>query len=190
MRAQPLAMSLAALAACTPNIVNSEFLCGPNAACPSGQVCSGDNNTCVDPVIVQSYQCGSPVADAPSSAVPLTKVGCVSETSVDACLDHQIDAFWFRFTTPTNCSAIASKISITFPVAFEPLTLTLWNLDTNTVLAADAACASPVIGDLGRCIAQSLPDGANLGLQIAPAGGGDCGGACDYNRFSLLLATQ
>jgi len=77
---------------------------------------------------------------------------------------------------------------VSFTVAFEPLAMELWNLDTNTQLAVDTTCPNNgEVGEVMRCLDQSLTPGTNYGIKVLPTGEDDCNGKCPYNRYTLRV---
>ena len=45
----------------------------------------------------------------------------------------------------------------------------------------------PATGEVVRCLTQTLTPAGHYGLDVVPEGGGDCGGACNYNRYALTV---
>lgn len=183
--------------ACTPDIVSGAYLCGRNAACPSGQSCNGPDNTCVLSSTATGFECTPDMETEPddtaAQAHQITGLGCVSVPYIDNnCMMQGDSEDWVRFTAPAACAAVEVQARVSFPYAFERLGLELWNIDANTKLVEDTAC--PIDGQAGeelRCMQMTLTPGTSYGIRVRPAGDGNCGGNCSYNRYTLrvLLAT-
>ncbi len=189
-----LALVALGVAACTPDIVPGAYFCGPEQLCPEGQACNGTDNTCVDPSMVTAFACDPATLyepdDTPGQGLEIKNLACVSAPDIiKGCLAAGDGQNWVRFQAPGNCAAVAIHATLSFPVAFEPLAMQLRDVDTNTQLAVDTPCSSTAIvaGDASRCLAQTLVDGASYALAVTPAGGGDCGGTCNYNRYGLTI---
>jgi len=184
-------------AACTPDIVSGAYLCGPNAACPEGQSCNGPDNTCVLASTAQPFECtpdmNTEPDDTSAQAHEITGLGCVSVPFVNSnCMLQGDSEDWVRFTAPSSCTSVEVQARVSFPLAFERLGFELWNLDANTKLTDDVVC--PIDGQAGeelRCLQMTLTPGTSYGIRIHPAGDGNCGGTCSFNRYTLrvLLAT-
>jgi hypothetical protein len=190
-----IAMSSLALvlAACAPEVITGTYLCGPDAMCPDGQVCSGDN-VCVRPQLAEPFTCQPDVAsepdDDPAQAYQVT-LGCSGAgLALDGCMLEDDSADWIKFVAPTSCpSGIAVDARVTFPIAFERLELELRDLDSGTVIASDMQCRSGG-GEVGhdiRCLEATLTPGTTYGIGVRPSGVGDCGGECAYNRYTLRV---
>jgi hypothetical protein len=189
----PLAAALA-LAACEPDVTSGAYLCGDEELCPKGQVCNGADHTCVNPLEAQPFACDSKELHEPddtsAQAFALPTLGCVSNAVIDnGCLAAGDPQNWLAFATPANCVAVGVKLDITYPIAFEPLAVELWNLDTNQQLATDSACTSGAApsGEDQRCLVQTLANSTHYGVVVEPAGGADCNGNCNFNRYTLTL---
>ena len=182
------------LAACSPEIASGSYFCGPEQACPSDQACSGEG-VCVVPAEVRPFACDTGTDPEPddtaAQASALPALGCVSNPAVKAgCLHAGDPTDWFSLATPAACSQVQVQVRITFSIAFEPLALELWDLGANTKIADDAECpgsGSTSMGDDDRCIQMTVSPGGGYGIAVKPAGGGDCGGSCDYNRYTLTV---
>ncbi|MGE5180455.1 MAG: hypothetical protein ACM31C_00250 [Acidobacteriota bacterium] len=188
------ALVLVALAACTPDIVSGAYLCGPDGLCPEGQACNGPDNTCVAASSVEPFACAAGTQhepdDAPADGFELPALSCVSSpVNLDGCLAAGDAQNWLKFQTPGNCNAVGVRVTVSFPVAFEPLALQLADAATGMQLATDADCKTTGVvgGETTRCLDQTLANGTSYGLAVVPAGGNDCGGACNYNRYHLTL---
>ena len=184
---------LLAIAACSPDIESGAYLCGPEAACPDGQVCNGTDNTCVAPVDLTPFAC-LPTEEhepdnTPAQGFAITGLACVSTVfTQDGCLAAGDTADWFQFTTPAGCTAIEVDLRVTYPEAFEPIGLVLAD-GNGTTITTDTACtqASTTEGSDVRCLKQTISAGTPYTFEVKPAGGGDCAGACNYNRYSISM---
>ena len=192
MRASWLALLFAA--GCQPSVASGTYLCGDEELCPQGQACDGPTNTCVVASTAQAFSCMDQHEpdDTAQEAFALPAFGCVSTLySEDDCLVAGDLADWRSFAAPTGCTAVAAQIEITNPIAFEPLAVQLWDLTSNAMVAAGTPCGSSetVPGSDASCITQTLVGGHSYGIVVQPAGGGDCGGKCNFNRYSLQVQT-
>src|SRR5436305_1499322 len=73
------------LVACSPDIASGTYFCGPEEACPSNQVCSPANNTCVLPSTTQPFACETANVtgdDSPGAGQAIAGLGCVSLPNV------------------------------------------------------------------------------------------------------------
>jgi hypothetical protein len=181
------------LAACTPDIVSGAYLCGPEASCPAGQVCSGRDNTCVLPSLAEPFSCESEMDFEPDDTIVdahlIENLGCVSALFAnDACMLAGDTADWLAFVPPSVCSAVEVQARLSFPVAFEELGLELWDIDHDMPLETDTACKQGAgTGEVRRCLDFVLVPGTKYGIKVHPTGKGTCGGACAYNRYTLSV---
>jgi hypothetical protein len=188
-------LALVAVAACTPDIASGSYLCGPEQDCPDGQKCDGATNTCVLPAQASAFACDPTVEhepdDTPSQGFSIAGLTCTSSPFLaHGCLAAGDGQDWFQVPVPAACAAVAIDLQVSFPVAFEPLSVDLFDATGATSVASGAACVHRTTigpGDDGACIHATLSPGATYALQIHPAGGGDCGGGCNYNRYTLTL---
>ena len=184
--------ALLLVGACTPDIVSGAYLCGPNGACPGDLACNGPDNTCVLASTVEPFSCDPDVQTEPDDSAAtahVLKLECLSVPIVSANCMLQGDAEdWVKVTPPDTCTTVTIHAAVSYTIAFEPLAMELWNLDTNTQLAVDTAC--PNKGENGeelRCVDQSLTPGVNYGIKVQPTGENNCGGKCSYNRYTLRV---
>jgi hypothetical protein len=183
---------LAALAACSPDIASGSYECGPNATCPGDQACDGPTNTCVIASTASAFACDSSLEhddNTPATGTTISQLSCVSAPFSQAgCLAANDGQDWYQFTTPSGCTALAVKISVAYPVAFEPLALLLSDA-TGAPIATDTACKSiPPGGEDSRCITQPLTVGTAYAIAVKPLGkGDDCDGTCNFNRYTLSV---
>ncbi|HTR49435.1 MAG TPA: hypothetical protein VMJ10_01935 [Kofleriaceae bacterium] len=187
-------LALVVVAGCQPSVASGTYLCGDEELCPSGQACDGPTNTCVVASTAMPFTCMDmhEPDDTPQQAFALPTFGCTSALySEDDCLAAGDAADWRSFAAPTGCTAVAAQIEITSPIAFEPLALQLWDLTANTMVATGGSCppSETATGSDAACVTQTLVGGDSYGIAIQPAGGGDCGGKCNFNRYSLQVQT-
>jgi hypothetical protein len=181
------------LAACSPDIVPDSYLCGPEQLCSPGFVCSGSNNSCEDPSTAMPFACtadeeASEPDDSPSTGAMLPALGCVSELlTIDGCLAANDSSDWYRFTTPSDCVAVAVNLEITYPVANEPLAVVLGDA-SGAMLATDTTCATAATNaEDNRCLTMTIASSTGYTLEVLPSGGSTCDGACAYNRYTLTV---
>jgi len=185
---------LVLLAACSPDIASGSYLCGAEKSCPPNEACDGVTDTCVLATAEQPFACESgtefPGDDTSATAQQIPALACVSPLyQVHECLPMGDAADWFAFSTPANCVQVEVQARILFPVAYEGVSLELWDLASNTQLGTDVPCADsindPAHGE--RCIKLTIPPGGSYGFLVKPSGQGNCGGACAYNRYTLSV---
>jgi hypothetical protein len=191
---RPLVVVATLLAACSPEISSGAYFCGDERSCPEGQVCDGPSNTCVLAGTASPFACDPGTDPEPDDTAAQGKsippLACVSSPYDRAgCLHAGDPADWLTLTAPSQCVAVAVQIRITYPIAFEPLAIELWDLGSNTMIATQGDCASggTAAGDDSRCLVQTLTPGGSYGVAIKPAGGGDCNGGCAYNRYTVTV---
>lgn len=187
------ALVLVALAACSADIPSGSYQCGPEQACPPDQACNGADNTCVAVSQAQPFMCLAKEEhepdNAPAMATAMPHFDCVSNVfTFDGCLAPGDTQDWFSFAAPAGCSALEADIEVSFPVAFEAVGVVLGD-DAGSTVAPDGTCkaAGTAAGDDERCIQQTITPGQNYTVEIKPSGGGDCGGTCNYNRYTLQV---
>jgi hypothetical protein len=187
------AILLLAAAGCTPDITSGTYKCGDQELCPPGLVCNGSDGTCVDKIIAEPFACGSMELNEPddnaTQAFALPMLGCVSQQYIaHGCLAAGDLSNWSKFSTPSNCTAVGVKANVSYPIAFQAVGLQLWDLDASMMVAMDDACTSGVVasGDDQRCLTATLANGKNYGIVVVPSGP-DCGGTCNFNRYTLTL---
>jgi hypothetical protein len=185
---------LALAAACSPDITSGSYLCGPNEACPETQLCDELTNSCVVPSMASAFSCPAGTEqtepdDSPATGAVIANLECVSaQYSHVGCLAPGDAQDWFQFIAPTGCTAVQVEIRISYKVAFEPLQVVLHDA-TGAQLATDTACknSDPGQGEEVRCVTQAITPGQNYALEIKAAGGDDCDGACQFNRYTVAV---
>lgn len=190
-----LVLVVLAAAACTPDIGSGAYVCGPEQLCPPGQACNGSDATCVTASSAQPFAC-DPAAlhepdDTPAQGFALPALKCVSAPlPLPGCLAAGDAQNWTVFSAPAGCTAVQIDATLVAPVAFEGVGVQLWDTSAMTQLASDEACPAslPVpSGSVATCLSHVLTPGGTYGLKVVPEGGGDCGGACNYNRYELTM---
>jgi hypothetical protein len=183
------------LAACSPDILSGSYLCGPDQSCPTDQACNGSDNTCVIASTASPFACTTKEEhepdNTPAQGLAVGALDCVSTTfSQHGCLAAGDTADWFTLTAPTGCTALAINIRVTYPIAFETVGVNLTD-PTGTLIASDAPCkVAGTAGDDDRCLVQTITPGSSYAIQVKPAGGGDCDGKCNFNRYTLAIQLQ
>jgi hypothetical protein len=192
---------LVALTACTPDVVPGAYLCGPEASCPEGQVCNGEfveeaklqSETCVLPSIARPFVCLPKIDLEPDDTMEqgyfIADLGCVSNFANDGCMLEADSADWVTFEAPIGCtSQVAVQTRLTFPIAYEELTIELWDFAQNVRIATDGECKSTPEGFLVRsCLDFALVPGTKYAIKVTPNGQANCGGDCAYNRYTLTV---
>ncbi len=188
------ALVLVILAACSPTITPGSYLCGPNAACPSNQVCDGVTDSCVLDGTQMPFTCEMgtevPGDDSAATARPIPQLQCVSSPfTAGGCLPMGDTQDWFKLTIPATCVSVEIQARITYPVAYETLSLELWDIAMNAPVGSDVPCVQSANdpAHVERCITLTVTPGKDYGLVVKPGTGGDCGGACAYNRYDLTV---
>jgi hypothetical protein len=195
------ALMFVALAACTPDVVSGAYLCGPEATCPEGQTCNGtfdeDSNlladTCVLSSVARPFVCTPKVNLEPDDTIEqghlVENLGCVSAPFMNSdCMLDGDSADWVTFEAPSVCTAVAVEARLSFSIAYEELTIELWDFAQNVRLATDEACASGLdSGSIRRCLDFTLVPGTKYGIKVSPTGNTTCGGSCAYNRYTLSV---
>jgi hypothetical protein len=183
---------LLALAACSPDIPSGSYECGPNAACPEGQACDGPTNTCLAPSNAGAFACDPMLEhddNTQATGTTVSNLACVSAVFSQAgCLAPNDGQDWFQLTAPSNCNGLEIKVSVAYPVAFEPLAIVLTDA-SGAQLATDSTCKNPPPGgDDSRCVTQTITSGSAYAIAVKPLGmGDDCDGTCNFNRYTLSV---
>jgi hypothetical protein len=192
---------LALFAACTPDVVSGAYLCGPEAACPEGLACNGEfdedaglqPDTCVLPSIARPFLCMPEIDLEPDDTMEqgylIEDLGCVSTPfSNNSCMVETDSADWVTFVAPSVCTAVEVQARLTFSLAYEELSLELWDFTQNVRLATDGECKSgSESGLVRRCLDYTLVPGSKYGVKVSPNGKATCNGACAYNRYTLTV---
>lgn len=187
-----LAVALLGLAACDPDIGSGTYYCGPERACPEDLRCDEATARCVFPQLVDVFDCGpdgnvNEPDDAAGEAHDVGTIGCDRLESVQVgCVDNAGDVDYLRGVTPAGCAGDVT-IELFAPVAFMPLSIQLLD-EGGAVLATGAVCTE--VDDDGEqrvCVSAEVGAATPYLVRIQRADGGDCGGACAYNRYHLTM---
>ena len=188
------------LAACSPEIATGDYLCGIEETCPTGQVCNGADNTCVIQSVATAFAC-DPAAETHepdedvAHAAALGTLGCVSQpVEINGCLAANDSDDWYAFGTRPECTTLAVVASVASPIAFEGLTIELYDATGATKLATGQSNCEGVqppgeSGEANLCISQMLTPGTSYALRVTPTLVGNCKGNCMFNRYRLNLQT-
>lgn len=186
---------LAALGACTPEIVSGSYECGPDQTCPVGQACDGPTAVCVTASAAQPFACGDDADEiepnntqATASAMVFTQ--CVSpQAEVIGCQTSELDADdWFSITAPEVCSQVHVELRLSYLVAFGALSLELYDASGAKVgTAATCPNSSSTDGSVDVCLSAPLTPGQPVAARVTGSGTDDCDGDCAYNRYRLTL---
>jgi hypothetical protein len=192
---------LVTLGACTPDVVSGAYLCGPEASCPEDLACNGtfdeasglQEDTCVLPSLARPFLCAPKIDLEPDDTMEqgylIPNLGCVSVPFVNGgCMLEAESADWVTFVAPTGCIAVEVEARLTFSLAYEELSVELWDFDQNIRIATDTECASGAdASNIRRCIDFTLVQGTKYAVKVAPTGKATCGGGCSYNRYTLSV---
>ena len=188
---------LVLLAACSPEIATGSYLCGAEESCPPDEACDGVTDTCVITSSAKPFACamGTELSGDDTSATPqqIPALACVSPPyQVHECLPMGDQADWFAFSTPSTCVTVEVQARILYPVAYEGVSLELWDLAGNSQIGTDVPCADSIDdpAHVERCIKLMIPPGGSYGLLVKPSEQGNCGGSCAYNRYDLSVQLQ
>lgn len=192
------ALALAAVVACTPEVVPGSYLCGPERLCPEGQACNGPNNICVRARDAQPFVCGVPDFDDdfPQTGTPLEGLACPSlSLELAGCVGAADVVDFYQLDVPAGCAAARIEVSVTYPIAFQAVGLRLSTAGgaPATVETPCPGSAAVVTGNDVRCFSQEVSAGGHyaIGVALDDPGEGDCDGDCRHNRyrFRFRLAT-
>lgn len=189
------AIWLVVLGACSPEIATGSYLCGAQRSCPPDQACDGVTDTCVDTAAALPFACADntehPGDDTSATARPIPMLACVSPPYRESgCMPIGDTADWFQLATPASCTAVEIDARLVFPVAYQGLSLELWDLTMNSPIGTDIPCPDGIAdpAHVERCVNLKVTPGGNYGLLVKPSGQGTCDGSCDYNRYDLSVS--
>lgn len=184
-------LALLLVSACSPEIVQGAYLCGPEQSCPDGQACNGEDNLCVLPSGAKPFSCGDKITEVEpnngaTAAQAIPNLACVSPLiQIKGCTPAGDAEDWYAFDVPATCGATVANLRLSFPLAFEQLSVELGG-----AAASPADCGTSVPLDDGTetvCLKTPVSAGQHVTLRVARSGVGDCDGQCAYNRYSLSL---
>jgi len=188
-----LLLTFVVLGACAPDIVSGAYLCGPDEACPDGQVCNGADAICVLPGGATPFACGKVTEvepnDGAATAQAIANLPCASTLAeIRGCTPLGDAEDWYAFDVPSTCLSTVASVRLSFALAWEGLTIQLAGPDGSFDGAASACdVISPDDGALQVCLKRPVTAGGHYTLRIGLDGTGDCDGACRYNRYTLGL---
>jgi hypothetical protein len=182
------------VAGCTPSIVPGGYLCGANEACPPDQMCDGVTDSCVLKGTEMPFTCEDgtdfPGDDSATSARQIPQLQCVSVPFMtQGCMPGGDGQDWLKLSVPSTCTSVEVDARLSFPIAYEKLSLELWDLGTNRVVGSDVPCVQGATdpAHVDRCITLMVTPGGDYGLAVKAQTDGDCGGSCAYNRYDLSV---
>jgi hypothetical protein len=188
------ALLLVLVGACSPSIVTGAYLCGANQSCPPDQACDGITDTCVLKGAEMPFACEAgtdiPGDDSATTATQIPQLQCVSPPFVAAgCMPAGDGEDWLKLGVPSVCSSVEIEARLSYPVAYEKLSLELRDLDANTSVGTDTPCAQSANDParIERCIKLTVTPGGQYGLVVKATSDGACDGACAYNRYELSV---
>lgn len=199
-----LALGVASLGACAPDIVSDTYLCGPERLCPEGLVCSETSVSCVAEASASEFECTEESADAEpddsvEDALVLGALDCGSQLTTVAspnllsqwgCIASSSDVDHFRFSA-ASCEGNAPHIEIRLQYhrAFAPIYAELLDADQN-VVASGTRCTSDSNqgGAEALCLELAAPASGDYRVRIGVVDEENCGGDCDFNRYLLRLS--
>jgi hypothetical protein len=96
---------------------------------------------------------------------------------------------WYKLSVLSACTSVEVDVRMSYPVAYEKLSLELWDLSANAPIGTDVQCVQSANdpAHVDRCIKLTVNPGADYGLVVKPQSDGDCDGACAYNRYDLSV---
>lgn len=183
--------ALAFLAACSPEVAPGTYFCGPEELCPDGLAC--DRTTAVCENKPKEFTCGDRNVDTPGDDTPATAqsfgdLQCVSLVlERKSCLPLGDSGDVYTFTVAANCTTSRVRAGVTFPVAFQHLSLQLGKLG-ETPKTIDMPCANDSIadGNDATCLDEAIGPGTYV-LGVIPDGTGTCDNECRFNRYSVSV---
>jgi hypothetical protein len=128
-------------------------------------------------------------------AATIGPFACVSQpVVVNGCLANNDKDDWYTFATSAACVSQSFHANLGSPIAFEPVTLEIYDATGTTKLAtaADNCTGLPSPDQSGTntvCLAQMLTPGTTYALRVTPTGDANCGGSCAFNRYRLSAQT-
>ena len=140
---------LLVLGACAPDIASGAYVCGAEQSCPPDEACDGVTDTCVLASRALPFACDMNTEhagdDTSATARPVPMLACVSPPYRESgCLPLGDSADWFELSTPASCTAVEVQARVTYPVAYEGLSLELWDLTMNSPVGSDIECPDSI----------------------------------------------
>ena len=201
IRAPLAALALVALVApvagCEPEILSGVYYCGPELSCPSDQVCSAGDGTCVQPGFARPFECpdGTNAAepDDDLATAPLVSPGgCPSGDAVrTGCLPAAADIDWLRIGSPISCAGRTLAVDVRYPAAFAPVVLERTQPD-GTVLETAPIC--DITGGIGQndatCLRTPVPADGQTVVRLTFDDALDCENACDFTHYEVTVRIE
>jgi hypothetical protein len=195
--ARVLGLAIAGLlGACSPQIDQGTYFCGPERLCPPGLACDEAVFTCEAKVLARPFACPETSQnrepdDSAAEAFDAGESRCGQPlvNDVIGCLEGG-DVDHLRFHYDSACSGDPRLVvTLRFPVAFAPLRFTLTDMD-GAVMATGEPCTATndKTGSELHCVEARLPSGDYV-LRVELEGGADCDGDCHYNQYHLDVYT-
>jgi hypothetical protein len=194
MKALAFVFAVVALGACTPEIFDGAYHCGPNRSCPPGQECNERLFTCDNPDFAEAFQCPTDSDlrepnESRAGAADLGTAVCAEPVLALApgCISDASDEDYYVFVHDTDCSTADPHFEITMssPWAFATLDLTVEDA-AGAVIATGESCGGQ---DGQRAVCITLPpDFGTYYVRVSRLDGGDdCDGDCRYNQYSISV---
>jgi hypothetical protein len=182
------------VAACSPTINPGSYLCGAERSCPPDQTCDGLSDSCVLTGTEVPFTCDmgtdTPGDDSAATATQIPQLQCVSPPfNVSGCMPAGDGQDWYKLSVLSACTSVEVDVRMSYPVAYEKLSLELWDLSTNAPIGTDVQCVQSANdpAHVDRCIKLTVNPGGDYGLVVKAQSDGDCDGACAYNRYDLSV---
>jgi hypothetical protein len=178
------------LAGCEPEIGRGTYHCGPERLCPPDLVCDGVTAICTVEHEALAFECAEGSTDSepdddPDAPYDIGVVGCGEPRAMAGCLDDGADLDHLGLVVPAGCSELGAEVR--YPVAFAPVVLEVID-DAGTVIASSEVCEE--LDEAGRavaCVTAAVSGDAGYVVRVTRGEGGDCDGACAYNRYDLSI---
>jgi hypothetical protein len=181
------------LAGCDPEIGSGTYYCGPELACPDHLRCDQASAMCVFPEQVGAFECGDngnahEPDDVAADGFDLGEAGCDGlEVRLPGCIDNEEDVDFLVGVTQSTCPLATMRVQLRAPLAFMPLSFDLLDGDGAVVASSEVCSFVDDDGEQLSCLEVDMEGGTAYQLRVQRADGGDCGGACGYNRYDLSI---
>jgi hypothetical protein len=118
---------------------------------------------------------------------PLPSPGCGPESSGSTgCVLGVTERSTRALNTAAGCQTRV-EVMISYPVAFMPLAATVRDPE-GAAVATTTPCHDPHSGVADACLDFAASASSGYTIEVAAAAGADtCGGACDYNRYTMAV---
>jgi hypothetical protein len=177
------------LAGCEPEIGRGSYHCGPERLCPPDLVCDGVTAVCTVEHEALPFECAEGSTDTEpddqlDAPYDIGVAGCGEARTMAGCLSDDADVDHLAVTPPAGCEELG--LEVRYPVAFAPVLLEV--IDDGTVVATSEVCEE--LDEAGRavaCLSAAVTAEAGYVVRVRRGDGGDCDGACAYNRYDLSI---